>query len=297
VAFERPAVMLIGMHHARKITIGALVALAALPASTALAATITGGPGNERLRGTNAADVIDGNAGNDRILGRGADDQLIGGLGNDRVFGGLGNDAIAGVQGNDVLVGGPGDDTVSGDAPGRGDRSSYDRLFGGQGNDTLRGGDSRDRIIGGAGNDTSEGNGGRDRMAGGSGDDAQNGGAGDDVIYANRGQDTSAGGDGDDILWAMARADVTPGPVDQVGDTLDGGNGNDHFRTRDGEVDRITCGAGNDTARLDQVDVITDATAENPDGSCERVKRHAPSANESAPEDEQEAPAEPSPSV
>ena len=46
--------------HGRRITIGALAALAALPAGTALAATITGGPGNERLRGTNVADVIDG---------------------------------------------------------------------------------------------------------------------------------------------------------------------------------------------------------------------------------------------
>jgi len=40
---------------------------------------------------------------------------------------------------------------------------------------------------------------------------------------------------------------VQGGPgVDQVGDTLDGGNGDDRFRTRDGEVDRITCGPGND---------------------------------------------------
>ena len=42
---------------------------------------------------------------------------------------------------------------------------------------------------------------------------------------------------------------MQPGPggeVDQVGDTLDGGTGNDVFRTRDGEVDRITCGDGND---------------------------------------------------
>ena len=82
------------------------------------------------------------------------------------------------------------------------------------------------------------------------------------MIFANLGVDTSSGGDGNDVLWAMARGDVAPGPgVDQVGDTLDGGNGNDLFRTRDGEVDRITCGAGDDRALLDNVDVITDATA------------------------------------
>ena len=90
--------------------------------------------------------------------------------------------------------------------------------------------------------------------------------------------DTTNGGDGNDRLWALARGDVQPGPngeTDQVGDTLDGGAGNDSFRTRDGEVDRITCGEGNDVAFLDLVDVITDATAENPNGSCERVVRKA----------------------
>ena len=60
-----------------------------------------------------------------------------------------------------------------------------------------------------------------------------------------------------------------------MGDTLDGGPGNDRFRTRDGEVDKITCGDGYDVAYLDTVDVITDATAANPNGSCERVIRVA----------------------
>jgi Ca2+-binding RTX toxin-like protein len=131
-------------------------------------------------------------------------------------------------------------------------------------------------------------------MAGGPGNDTQDGGPGNDTIFANLGQDTSSGGDGDDTLWALARGDVTPGPggaVDQVGDTLDGGNGNDTFRTRDGEVDRITCGAGNDTALLDQVDVITDATAANPNGSCERVVRKpARGRGESKSEDAQQSP-------
>ncbi len=89
--------------HLRKTTAVAVAALAFVPA-TAMAATITGGPGSERLHGTNYSDVIDGNAGNDRIFGRGGDDRLTGGLGNDRVFGGAGNDAMYGVQGNDFLT-------------------------------------------------------------------------------------------------------------------------------------------------------------------------------------------------
>jgi hypothetical protein len=113
------------------------------------------------------------------------------------------------------------------------------------------------------------------------------------VIYANLGADVDSGGDGNDVLWALARGDVHPGPggaVDQVGDTLDGGNANDVFRTRDGEVDRITCGPGRDVALLDRVDVITDATAASPKGSCERVIRRAPRPGDSRPEDAQQSP-------
>ena len=118
-------------------------------------------------------------------------------------------------------------------------------------------------------------------MAGGTGDDGQDGGPGNDTIFANRGNDVSVGGDGNDVLWALARADVS-GPGDVAGDTLDGGNGDDVFRTRDGEADRVTCGPGNDRALLDNVDVITDATPENLNGSCEFVQRKAPKASDIA---------------
>ena len=269
--------------HVRKVALrGGSSLSAALPASTALAATINGGPGNERLRGTNAADIIDGNGGNDRILGRGGDDQLIGGPGNDRVFGGSGNDAITGVQGNDFLIGGPGDDTVTGDAPGRGDLTSFDRLFGGAGNDTLRGGDSRDRIARRLrqrhrlrrgrqrphGRRHGRRRPGRRRR--------QRPRSSPTAAWTRRSAATATTSCG---RWP---APTSPAPGDQVGDTLDGGNGNDVFRTRDGEVDRITCGDGDDRALLDGFDVITDATAENPNGSCERVARKAPNPRDSA---------------
>ena len=91
-----------------------------------------------------------------------------------------------------------------------------------------------------------------------------------------------------------ARRDVTSngGAVDSIGDTLHGEAGDDRFHTRDGEVDTIDCGAGQDVALLDGVDVIADATAENPNGSCEKVVRRAPRAGEDAPENATQSPAE-----
>jgi Ca2+-binding RTX toxin-like protein len=156
-------------------------------------------------------------------------------------------------------------------------------VHGGDGNDTLDGGVLGDLLWGGDGNDTTTGGDGNDRISGGSGDDTSSGGNGNDRIFANRGADKTDGGEGNDDLWAMARGDVTPGPngeVDTIGDQLVGGNGNDKFHTRDGEVDTVDCGEGNDTALLDTVDVIVGATNENQNGSCETVQRRAPKAKD-----------------
>ncbi len=48
---------------------------------------------------------------------------------------------------------------------------------------------------------------------------------------------------------------------------------NDAIDARDGSVDTVTRGSGDDIAKLDADDVIADATSENPGGSCERVIR------------------------
>jgi hypothetical protein len=66
------------------------------------------------------------------------------------------------------------------------------------------------------------------------------------------------------------------GPHDRQGDTVYGDDGNDTIHTRDGERDVVYCGPGVDTALLDFKDVIGDATAQNPNGSCEVVSRHRP---------------------
>lgn len=188
--------------------IPATIAVLAVFAAVAYAATITGKDTSENLRGTNQTDTINANGGDDKVNARRADDTITGDAGNDLLFAGFGND-------------------------------------------------------------TSDGGEGDDKMHGGHGNDTQNGGPGNDTIYAGRGVDVSNGGDGNDRLWALAHADTRKAGVD----TLDGGNGDDVFRTRDGEADVITCGEGNDTAFLDRKDVISDASEAAPNGSCETVKR------------------------
>jgi Ca2+-binding RTX toxin-like protein len=129
-------------------------------------------------------------------------------------------------------------------------------------------------------------------MSGGKDDDTQNGGGGADLIFANRGVDTTFGGDGNDVLWAMHKDDVTA-PGDTVADTLDGGAGNDRFRVRDGEADRIACGDGErDRVIADQYDVIVDATPEDSTGSCEQVVRRDASTESDSGERRTESPAE-----
>ena len=94
------------------------------------------------------------------------------------------------------------------------------------------------------------------------------------MLFANRGVDVHNGGNGDDRLWALARRDkLAP---DGTGDTLNGGPGNDTFRTRDGQPDKIDCGPGIDVVFADFKDIIVDATAANANGSCERVVRKPP---------------------
>jgi Ca2+-binding RTX toxin-like protein len=126
-------------------------------------------------------------------------------------------------------------------------------------------------------------------ISGGVGDDVLVGGPGNDVVYGNQGADQLIGGAGNDTLWGLALADVPQPGVD----VLRGEDGNDVFRTRDGEPDLIDCGAGRrDRALIDFADVVVDATAARPKGSCETVIRAAPKAKEDAPENARESPGE-----
>jgi hypothetical protein len=80
--------------------------------------TITGTPGNDRLRGTRRDDVICGLGGNDRIEGGDGDDAIFGDAGSDQIDGGEDDDTLYGGEGDDKLTAGRGDDVISG-GPGR----------------------------------------------------------------------------------------------------------------------------------------------------------------------------------
>lgn len=149
-----------------------------------------------------------------------------------QIGGTAGDDRIRGTVRADVIDGSTGNDQINA-------RRGKDTVTGGEGNDLLRGGWGADRQFGGPGNDT---------------------------IYAGLGRDESWGEDGDDTLWALARADVH-GKRDANGDVLHGGNGDDTFRTRDGEADTIDCGPGVDTVHADFKDVLADPA------ECEVVNR------------------------
>ncbi len=66
--------------------------------------TITGGAGDDVLRGTPGNDVICGLAGDDIVLGLAGNDVLYGGPGDDILVGAAGRDTLLGESGDDDLV-------------------------------------------------------------------------------------------------------------------------------------------------------------------------------------------------
>lgn len=126
------------------------------------------------------------------------------------------------VTGIDILAGSGNDSvTVTGDA-------IPATLLGGLGDDTLNGGAAADSIGGGMGNDVVAGGGGNDTLRAGQGNDSLRGGMGNDIVFGGQGNDTLRGGQGDDMFFA-----------------------------RDGLMDQIFGGLGNNSAQTDAVDQVT----------------------------------------
>src|SRR5688500_16981273 len=130
-------------------------------------AIVTGTNQDDVLLGEDdEADTISGGNGDDELRGFGLADDLFGGNGEDLLLGNAGGDDLFGEGGDDVLKGGNDDDD----------------LFGGRGDDTLRGEAGDDELSGEEGRDILHGGTGEDILDGGKHDDVLSGGAGADLF-------------------------------------------------------------------------------------------------------------------
>jgi Ca2+-binding RTX toxin-like protein len=215
--------------------------------------------GSGPLSGTgNAlANSITGGSGDDRLFGLDGNDMLTGGAGNDLLDGGKGNDVMTGGAGDDVYVvdttgdkvieaAGGGIDTVragmtytlpknvenlvllwSGNSAGTGNELA-NRISGNGGANVLKGFGGNDIIDGGGGNDVIWGGTGNDVLTGGSGSDrfVFERGGGKDVVT-----DFGAGGTNDIIdISAFLKAGIRPTITDTGADTLISFNTGDSIR-------------------------------------------------------------------
>ncbi|HEX8065668.1 MAG TPA: Ig-like domain-containing protein [Thermoleophilaceae bacterium] len=110
--------------------------------------------------------------------------------------------------------------------------------------DPLRGTPGAERLVGGPRGDDIRALAGNDRVAGLEGADCLSGGAGNDLLVGGGGADRVTGGHG----------------VDR----FDGGKGDDRIDAVDGVREKVACGKGADSARVDRTDRVS---------GCEKVRR------------------------
>jgi Ca2+-binding RTX toxin-like protein len=204
---------------------------------------IVGTEGDDKLVGSEHADVFYDLGGDDEIQGWEGDDIVFDGEGRDEIDGGEGNDRVFLHYGSNVAYGGAGDDELRAAAglsgtprPGT-PAPSPQQLYGEDGDDVLSGGSAEDRLDGGGGNDVLNGlkgpdlllgRAGNDRLVGNRGDDALDGGLGDDVLFGGLISGRPADYDGYDLLQGGAGNDKLAGGWQR--DRLFGGSGADRLR-------------------------------------------------------------------
>ena len=160
-------------------------------------------------------DRISGGAGNDLIRGQGGNDYIYGNTGNDIIAGDLGDDYIEGNDGSDIIFGDQIEVTWQG-------LSAIGVQY------LASGSDGQDKILGGAGNDIIRGQGNKDFIWGNEGEDVISGDNDDDVIYGNLGDDTIFG---DTALFTWSGLELVLS-VDEENladgnDIIEGNQGND----------------------------------------------------------------------
>ncbi|MCX7368181.1 MAG: calcium-binding protein [Alphaproteobacteria bacterium] len=230
--------------------------------------TLSGGAGNDTLDGGNGTDwlsyadatgsvTVDLGAG--RSSGADGDDSLIGienirgGNFADSLLGGNGADLIlVGDDGNDTLVAGGGvNQALSGgnDADSlQGGNGVGQVLYGDTGNDTLVAGGGNDQaLFGGADADSLLGGTNNDYLDGGAGNDTLSGGAGNDTLIAGNGTDSLLGGaDADSLLGGNGVYQrLSGGAGNDTADSLQGGNGEFQNLAGDAGNDTLVAGVGN----------------------------------------------------
>ena len=246
---------------------------------------ICGEAGNDTLSAGIGDDVVYGGTDHDELQGDVGSDTLYGQTGNDALDGGDGKDSLLGYAGDDVYVGGPGVDTASfssatapvsvsllgGSATGEGTDSiaGIENVTGSKFADVLTGDGVPNLLSGGNGGDFLAGDGGADSLIGGPEGDVLRGGPGNDIVDGNAGLDradytAAASGvfvdlaarkatGGDDVdsvrnierVAGSAHQDTLIG--DALGNSLDGGDGDDHLRGSGGG-DALDGGPGWDLA-------------------------------------------------
>jgi Ca2+-binding RTX toxin-like protein len=266
---------------------------------------VDAGDGKDRLYGyagygAPAAQVLDGGPGDDEITAAEGDDVIRGGPGTDTIDGGAGNDAVDGGDGDDTVsgdrYGAPGNDVVEGGAgfdtlddydnpgadhnppitlsydgaandgrPGEADNVGGIEKFESHVNGTFAGGPGDDELFAwanvGEGPSTITGGGGNDKLRGHDNTETIDGGPGNDRVEGGMGNDTLTGGPGEDQIFGDATSDVCGIYYCKIP------FGNDVINARDGQMDGIDCGAGEDKVVADAVDVIAP--------NCEQVEKGA----------------------
>jgi hypothetical protein len=237
-----------------------------------------GGPGNDEITAWEGPDVV---------LGGDGDDVIDGGAGNDEVRGGAGDDTVRGdryaAPGADIVDGGEGNDLgdewndpaastnpavtitqdgLAGDGrPGENDNvTSIERFSSGM-HGTIEGTAAADDFViyGQYGGNVIRGLAGDDKIQTGSQKDDIDGGTGADSITAGFGDDQVTGGPGADTILADG------GSVYCGYYTCEVPYGNDMVLARDGEIDSVDCGPGQDSVQADANDVVA--------ANCETVDR------------------------
>ena len=246
----------------------AVIASGTFAAAAAVAATIEGDDGPNRLIGTQTRTRSSARRERPRPRARrrrqrrsaarattacaraSGNDNVNGLAGLDRISGAAGNDTLQGWAGRDRLFGGFGDDTLIGDVPRRATGSAATGCGAATATTSCAAVTGATCCAAAPDNDTDLGQGGGDFMARRPRQRHPGRRRRQRPIFANIGRDTTHGGPGNDHLWALIKPDVA-GPGDLEGDIVRGDDGNDLIRTRDGEHDIVSCGPGFDKAILD----------------------------------------------